>query len=68
MDFYDWWAISYFDEDRWPAAQAAWEAATLAERERCAKIVDIWAQGCLSGDLAVDVIDGVADAIRNPNE
>ena len=71
MTFEEFWRRCLEDEmfyniDR-SAARIAWEAATLAERERCAKIV-AWAQGRLSGDLAVDVIDGVADAILNPDE
>lgn len=38
MDVYSWWAQAHFEPDQWEVAEAAWQAATLAERERCAKV------------------------------
>lgn len=39
--FSDWWATEQPDGDRhYDYALAAWDAATLAERERCAKVAE----------------------------
>ena len=55
------WA-EYVDLDtghRW----AGWQAATLAERERCAKVCDEQARECLDGEAA-NSCEYCADAIR----
>lgn len=39
MDVYSWWAQAHFEPDQWEVAEAARQAATLAERERLKKAI-----------------------------
>lgn len=84
MDFESWWKKSSLEGSvhmsYYLDAEAAWKAATLAERERCAKVCDRIASSAeeeaKGSDLfygsdqwyggAVDAAEECANAIRNP--
>ena len=50
MTFEEWWGDAFPDLDDYELAQAAWQAATAAERERCAKV----AEGLLEQTVVTD--------------
>lgn len=68
MTFYEWEKENWFLIDVKENAKAIWDAATLAEREACAQIVDV-KQGVESweihgGQETIDVLRDLADKIR----
>jgi hypothetical protein len=74
MDFQRWWANEghrlWRDEKLLASevARAAWEAATKAEREACAKIVDVPAGAeaweIRGGEEGIELLRDMAAAIR----
>ena len=68
MTFFEWYSTQPLNASANPLTFAlqVWEVATLAERERCARVLEDTATGPLEYDLPAYVLQELAGAIRNP--